>query len=558
MIDLSGVPLKASGRGRNSATLRPAFTKLPYPALVATASSILRERSGRGWLAAMTRRPLLAALVVVVAVVAVRATGTVDSDVTWQLWIGHQLSGGVRLYRDIIETNPPLWFWMAIPIDWLSTLIHVRADHVLILVIGCFAALSLIATDRILPPMARPRQALLLVFSALALVAVPWLEFGQREHIALIAALPYAALVAARRTERPVTMMLAVLVGIGAGLGFALKHYFLLVPILLELWLLTAQRRKWRPFRPETIGMVAVGALYAAAFSIWAADYLKVALPLIIMAYGVTGAERLFDLFQPAVLVALATLALLAAYFRTLRPKPFVEAFMVAAGGFGAAYFIQAKGWSYQAVPLVGLAAVALISALTSAARLPRFFAVAAPTLLFLPFWISAQEAMRPNLPARDVDHAVVGLHAGDSVGFIGTDPSLGWTTTLQRGFAYPSRYNGFWMMRAIVRNEALESPDPHLVELGRRVVRETVRDFRCLPPKRIIVARPSPEAAQAGDFDILAFFLRDLQFVQLLAHYRRIERSRVEVFALVSPLDAAHDCARRAQDDPTSTADPT
>jgi hypothetical protein len=524
---------------------------------MATVSSVLREQSGRGWLAAMARRPLLAALIVVVALVAVRATGTVDSDVTWQLWIGHQLSGGVRLYRDIIETNPPLWFWMSVPIDWLSMLIHVRLDHLLILVIGCFAALSLVATDRILPPMARPRRALLLVFSALVLLAVPWLEFGQREHIALIAALPYAALVAARRTERPVAMMLALLVGIGAGLGFALKHYFLLVPILLELWLLTAQGRKWRPFRPETIGMLAVGALYAAAFAIWAADYLKVALPLILMAYGVTGAERLFDLFQPAVLVALATLALLAAYLRTLRPEPFVEALMVAGLGFGAAYFIQAKGWSYQAVPLVGCAAVALIAALTSAVKPPRIFALAAPSLVFLPFWISAHEAMRPNLPARDVDHAVAGLHAGDSVGFIGTDPSLGWTTTLQRGFAYPSRYNGFWMMRAIVRNEALGSPNPSLSQLGRRVVRETVHDFRCLPPKRIIVARPTPEAAKAGDFDILRFFLRDPQFGELLSHYRPVERSSVEVFALVSPLDAAHDCARRAQDDPTSTADP-
>ena len=83
---------------------------------MATASSIPRERSGRGFLAALTSKPLLAALAIVAAVIAVRATGTVGSDVAWQLWIGHQISGGIHLYRDIIETNPPLWFWMAVPV----------------------------------------------------------------------------------------------------------------------------------------------------------------------------------------------------------------------------------------------------------------------------------------------------------------------------------------------------------------------------------------------------------------------------------------------------------
>ena len=526
---------------------------------MATASSIPRERSGRGFLAALTSKPLLAALAIVAAVIAVRATGTVGSDVAWQLWIGHQISGGIHLYRDIIETNPPLWFWMAVPVDRLSALIHLRSDHLLIIVMGFFAILALAATNRILPSLTAPRRTMLLCYSALILVVIPWVEAGQREQIALIGALPYAALTGARRTGRPVPMKLALLVGIGAGLGFALKHYFLLVPILLELWLLAGLGRKWRPFRPETIGMAAVGIAYAAAFAIWASDYLSVALPLILLAYGVTGAERLLDLFQPAVLVSLATLALLAAHSRSLRTEPsgFVGALMVAAIGFAAAYFIQAKGWSYQSVPLVGCSAIALVAALTTEAKRSRFVALAAPALLLLPFWTSAQQAMRPDQTAADVGHAVAGLHAGDSVAFIGSDPALGWTTTLQRGFAYPSRYNGFWMMRAIVRNEALGSPDPRLTELGHRVAGETVQDFRCLPPKRIIVARPSGHAAEAGDFDILIFFLRDPEFAQLLAHYRPVERTGVEVFQLEFPLEAAHDCARRAHDDPTRTAHP-
>src|SRR3546814_6831302 len=49
----------------------------------------------------------------------------------------------------------------------------------------------------------------------------------------------------------------ATLVGCLAAFGFALKHYFVLAPILLELWLLMGAKRNWRPFRPETVTLAA-------------------------------------------------------------------------------------------------------------------------------------------------------------------------------------------------------------------------------------------------------------------------------------------------------------
>jgi hypothetical protein len=514
---------------------------------MASASTIAPRSGASRLLALASANPLRAALAVVALIVALRVPGTVGSDVSWQLWIAHQMNGGVQLYRDVVETNPPLWFWMGMPVDWLSGLVHVRSDHVLIVVIGCLAALSLVATDRLLGDMGKPRRMTLLAYAAAVLVALPWLQFGQREQIVLIGALPYAALIAARRAGRGVTTGLAVFVGIGAALGFALKHYFLLVPMLLELWLLAGQGRKWRPVRPETVGVASVGLVYAAAFALFARDYLSNALPLILLAYGVTGAERFLDLFQPAVLTAAATLALLAAYPRLLRTEPsgLAPAITVAALGFAGAYFIQAKGWSYHAVPFAGCAAIALAAQLASGTTAPRLIALAAPALLCLPFWIGAQQAMHEPQTDADVRLAVAGLHEGESVGFIGTDPALGWNVTLQRGFMYPGRYNGFWMMRAIVNNE---NADPRLAALGRLVVQRTVQDFRCAPPRRIVVARPSAAAEKAGAFDILSFFLRDPQFGQLLDHYRPVQRTSVEVFDQVSPLGPAHGCLRRAQ----------
>ena len=98
--------------------------------------------------------------------------------------------------------------------------------------------------------------------------------------------------------------------------------------------------------------------------------------------------------------------------------------------------------------------------------------------------------------------------------------------------------------MRAVVKNATEKSPDQKLAQFGRTVVRETVQDYQCMPPERIIVARAEP-----GEFDTLAFFLRDPHFARLLGHYRPIDRSSVEVFERVSPLEPAEVCIRRARD---------
>jgi len=492
----------------------------------------------------ISARPLATALTIVAIVVVARAFGTVDADVAWQLWIGRQLNHGAHLYRDIVETNPPLWFWMAMPVDRLSALVHLRSDHLLILLIGCTAALSLGATSRLIGTMSSGRQTAVLTFAALVLVAMPGVDFAQREHIALLGAVPYATLIGARREREGVSAGLAIAIGAGAALGFALKHYFLVVPVLLELWLLVSLGRKWRPIRPETVALLAVGTLYAGAVLLWAHDYLTNMVPMLELAYGATGAKRLVDLFQPPVLAGLASIALL---FPTLRVRDEGSgtgaALTIAAVGFSCTYFIQAKGWSYHALPMLGCATMALAWTVIRGRNAFRLMLVAAPALLLLPFTIAAQHALRHPEAEKDVEHAVDGMGPGETVAFVSADPSFGWNVIPEKDLRFVLRSNGFWMMQAVVANELRGGADPRLTDLGRRVVMETVQDFECTPPRRIIVKRPPPGVA--GQFDILSFFRRDPRFASLLAHFRPVERTSVEVFELESPLDRAPSCPR-------------
>jgi hypothetical protein len=483
--------------------------------------------------AAMASRPLWVALAVTAIITALRLVDTVDSDVAWQLWIAQRIHAGAHLYRDIIEVNPPLWFWMAIPVERVAALLHLPIVTVLIVAIGLVVGLSLSAANRLIDDFSPARRTVLLAFAAVTLVAMPWMHTGQREQIVLIGTLPYAALIAARAQGKRVPVLLAVFVGGGAALGFALKHYFLIVPALLELWLLATLRRDYRPVRPETVAIAVTGLVYAAAIVIFAPQWLTHVVPLIRLAYGATGAPGIAYLFGPFTVVALLILAMGASQYKRLAGSPRPAALLVAAAGFAAAYFMQAKGWPYHAIPIIGCASLALVVIL-GAEGAPRLLGLIGPALLAFPLFLAADDEMHPALPSPDLLQAVSGLNHGDSVGFLATEPALAWSISLQQGYRFPSRYMGFWMMNAIVRNEAMGGPDPRLTALGRQIVTETVQDFRCAPPKRIIVWRPRP-GQQA--FDILPFFLRDPQFAELLSHYRARSRTSLQTYDQLSPL---------------------
>src|SRR3569833_1085483 len=125
---------------------------------MSAASSIKTSTADLRGFAALGSRPVPVALAVIALLTALRLFDTVDSDVAWQLWIAGRVHAGARLYTDIIEVNPPLWFWMALPLDRLAALLHVRVDEVLIVTVSGLAALALAATDALLRHVPTPRR----------------------------------------------------------------------------------------------------------------------------------------------------------------------------------------------------------------------------------------------------------------------------------------------------------------------------------------------------------------------------------------------------------------
>lgn len=460
-------------------------------------------------------------------------------DVSGQLWIADRLRHGARLYTDISEINPPLWFWLAIPVDATADLLGVHAEDVLILLVGMAALLSLLATDRLFERPSPDARLAVLLFGACVLLVMPLRDLGQREQLTLIAALPYVALIAARRDGREVPRWLAACVGIGAAIGFAFKHYFVGVPLLLELWLLWCLRRDWRPVRAETLVLAVGAASYVIAILLLTPDYLRISVPEMMLAYNATGGPSWRYMIRPAQPVWLLMLCgIIAQRAVAGRPLPaMATALLIAALGFFLAWAIQHKGWPYQSIPTTGVLAMAMAMTLV-AANGPRVrispLAVAA---LIVPILLFAMPTQWAQTPDTDIAPALADLATGDTVGIISKEGRTAWPATVNRDFRFPGRPS-LWILAA-VDADAPGARDPRIDALGRKVIGETVIGYRCLPPKRIVFMPRASNAATTASDNPLAFFRRDPRFARLLDHYQRIDRAgNFDAFDLVRPLE--------------------
>jgi hypothetical protein len=407
--------------------------------------------------------------------------------------------------------------------------------------VGVTALLALLALDPLIDSIAEPRRHAFLAYAAVLLLIMPLQDFGQREQLVLICALPYAALAAIRRQGRRVSWRLALLVGAGSAVGFLLKHYFLVVPVFLEIWLMLTLRRKWPPLRPETISLTAAGVAYVASILIVTPTYLSVTVPELRLAYGAVGAPSVSDTFTLVQIIWAVTALAIASQHRALRGQraPLTVSLLIGAIGFTVAWAIQHKGWPYQGMPVTGFLALSFAALLAEAwSRVTAPVRMLALTILLLPIALCLIRTHPTISKEMDIAPALADLRSGDSIAVVSTEGATAWPSTVNREFRFSSRFGQYWMFPAIAANAA-GAHDPRIDRFAAEVIRETVIDYRCLPPKRIIFIRPLISVRKASPVDDpLAFFLQSADFAQLLGHYRHWQKGGIyDAYQLVTPL---------------------
>lgn len=499
--------------------------------------------------------PTLALGVAAAASLLVLTDNPLTHDVVWQFWIARQLLSGAELYRDIWEVNPPLWFWSAMPIEALAAATDVSPFRYLNALIVAWAAFAAWSVWRLADNLS-PRAGAWLACSAFALAV--WCEpfdFAQREQLALIGALPYAALIARRRAGESVSLALTILIAVTAAYGFALKHYFALIPLALEAWLFVGRDKSfggagYRLFRVETVLLAAGAAIYGAAVLLLAPAFLREMVPMVSLAYG--GYEeplrRWFD--EPAQIIwGLAAIALLHSHRTGTKARPLQIASLIVASCFLVSYLLQAKGWQYQAMPvsaaLLFACAIRMIDA-PGAARLALGVPIVTALLLG-----QVHGHYRNYLRDRN-EPLLQRAGAGEPVAVFSADPMWAWPTVEENGQVWALNLYSHWMLPTIGRAELAGTASPELRALAVRVRSQAGRDIACRPPAVILFEREPRYPIQPKRFDVTAFFLRDQRISAFLtAHYREAPPTReFRVFDRVASVTPASRCRAVAAPD--------
>ena len=287
----------------------------------------------------------------------------IDADVSWLITVCERVLAGDRLYVDIVELNPPASVWMYVPFVWAAKLIGAKPEA---FVVGGFVAAACASVATTIGFAARlkdspPRLWLAAVLSFVTLV-LPMALFAQREHAALLLALPAIAALADIAERGKIGRLESIASGLAAGLMVIIKPYFLFAVLAPALWA-AWRRRSLVPLLPGTVAAAATVAVYGIALLAFASDYFQW-VPVIAQTYVPMRAALWKVMVAPALYPAICLgLVIL---LRPPRISPLAVAWALAAGGFLVAAIVQGKNYPNHWLPQAGLA---LTAALTLAAQ---------------------------------------------------------------------------------------------------------------------------------------------------------------------------------------------
>ena len=489
-------------------------------------------------------------------------------DIAWYLLAADRFLDGARLYRDIIEVNPPLGILLTVPPVAFARVSGFGPNSCFVAYVFLLVAGSLALSDAVLrgfTGLAR-RDRMALLFAALAaLTLLPMENFGQREHLMLVLALPYLLLAAARLAGSPMARGLGLSVGVAAALGLALKPHFLIVPLLFEV-LISYRRRSLTAFnRPETWAVAAGLVAYAASTWILFPDYFSFIVPyasIVYAAYQIQ-IESLFLLIVPLPLILVSALA-----FALARPRPgataigaVAETFALAGAGFLLAYGVQAKGWFYQFLPAQAagwmMAAGLLLGLLGHAdgknggRRWRRIGCVvtalgvlAMPALWHGPYRSQATEKIMPYVRAYAEGGSIFAFTSYVSLAFpLVTEAGVGWSSRYPTQWLLPGLLHELTKAAGTDSELADASRMARLREMEKYVFDSTIEDLERQPPDLVIVDKEPGFVYGDLDFDFLDYFRRDERFARFWRDYvRLLSDGRYEYWCRRNPARGCND----------------
>lgn len=285
------------------------------------------------------------------------------ADQAIYLDIAKLIAAGAVPYQDVFDWNPPLIMYLCVPVVWLAKAVAAPEILVFNLTVMALALLSCYFSLRLISRHLSKTEFVCLmplVLAAAQYTATRSVDFGEREHLFVIAYLPFFILRYLRYRNRSVVAAEAFIVGLFAAVMAMLKPQFVLIMAFVELTFLLKSTGKnyWQKFLTfEMAALLEVATLYGVALLVLPATvrniYFGQVLPMYAPAYEYS--QRAFiHLLRNDVLVVQPVMVILAGLVLAIlasRLSVIITASGVIAvvGLFNYLYGNQA--WIYRLIP---------------------------------------------------------------------------------------------------------------------------------------------------------------------------------------------------------------
>lgn len=444
----------------------------------------------------------------------------INHDTAWYLLATRKWLDGATLYRDIIEVNPPLNFYLTVPAVALADLLSIAdadGQYIVLSLAICGALSACWPTLRDGLALDRGRAIAMMAALALAMVVPALGDAGQRDHLMVIFALPWILGEMAgspARRQMPLAFV--------AALGFCLKPYFILIPVAVTLWRIVTERSVRPILSPSNLVLAGAGLAYGAFVAFVHPLYLGEIVPLANLVYGGgygTSLGRLFAAGQTALILTAITVALAS----TQPGRGALFAWVAVATMLG--YFWQAKGFGYHLVPVYAFAFVqcALI-AVRIADQTTRLAAVAVMAALAA---VGAGRGFYNDALATAVTAEARSTGSVGSMMTLTTQIDPGPAAAAKLGAAWVSRYPANWLVPGALEglSKADCAAEPGVCARLNRALATTrshnLDDIAAAQPDLIVFDR-HPYFID-GEFDWVAFLRQDSRAEDILAPYEPV-----------------------------------
>lgn len=284
-----------------------------------------------------------------------------NSDVASLLYDTELFLSGGTYVKDFFETNPPMIFILYSPIVFLQKMTALNVNsltYIYIIFIALFSlAFCSVLIDKIISKKDYFLKNAILIVLLFVFLIIPINDFGQREHLLLIMAIPYLFMVAARAKHVSIHIVEASFAGLMAGLVFSLKPFFLFPIVFVELYLMVIKKNIWSWIRVDFLILLTVMISYVVYVYLCHPLYFNVMLPMISQFYFKGTQETWLVFFsEPKVIFSFIVAGCYFLFFKKNDFNELTQVLFLALVGFILAFVVPRSAWGYHVLPAYGIA----------------------------------------------------------------------------------------------------------------------------------------------------------------------------------------------------------